>query len=141
MDDKTPLKTDLDEALEEARRDRTRANYFYDSFLNTDLFVPVQVQDASTGTWKEIGPSDRFYPLFLVYQEKKVIPIFDDMGRMKTWAQDKPLDYLKVRAHLFLKLVAAEVGLVLNLGTDYDFYFSGELLEQLRNAMRPVHTT
>jgi len=141
--------TPLDEALQTARANSQQANFFYDAFLNSDLFVPVRLLGTANGSWRRLGPQDKFQPLFILSsstessgasqeESSKVVPVFDQLERLKAWAQDRSFDYVEIRCHLFLRVLAAEVGLVLNAGTDYSHGFSPEILERLRAAMQPV---
>jgi hypothetical protein len=130
--------TELDEALEIARRDPSRSGFFYDAFLNGDLLMPVQLEGAEKGSWKQVGPKDRFKPLFLNYEQTKVVPVFDRLDRLQAWAGSRALDFVPLRGHIMLVLVSAEVGMVLNLATNWTYYFSPEILQRLRTVMKPV---
>lgn len=129
--------TELDAALDLARGDAQRANFFYDAFLNAELFMPVQRQGVP-GSWQQLTEADRFQPMFLNYQETKVVPLFDSLPRLQQWAGEKRLDYIQLRCHMLIVLFAAEVAMVLNLATPWSYYFSPETLEKLRSAMKPV---
>ncbi len=134
----TPEKTPLDEALETAKQDKTQANFFYDVFLNTELFIPVQLEATEIGTWRKIGMQEKFRPLFVPSGETKVVPAFDNFDRLREWADGTPLDFVELKAHVFLRILGKGVAIVLNAGTDYSYVFSGELLEKLKAAMKPV---
>ena len=130
--------TPLDEALQIAREDEKHANLFYDAFLNADLFIPVKRAKAEIGTWLEVPANEPFFPFFLNLEGTKVIPAFDKLERLQLWADGKALDYLKVRCHLFLKTVALNVAMALNLGNAFHYLFTPEVLKQLRHAARTV---
>src|SRR5256885_9045760 len=97
VQDKTPL----DEALETAKQDRSQANSFYDAFLNTDLFVPVQLE-GTQGSWKKVGLRDRFQPLFVPSGDTRVVPAFDRLDRLREWATGRPVDYLELKSHILI---------------------------------------
>ena len=69
-----------------------------------------------------------------------MVPLFDSLERLQAWAGDKTLDYLTIRCYHFLKLLAPNVALVVNLGTDFSYYFPPDILDRLRKAMKPVST-
>lgn len=130
--------TAVDQALQMARDDQKNGNLFYDAFLNADLFIPVKRAKNETGTWSEVAANEPFFPLFLNLEGTKVIPAFDRLDRLQFWAEGRPLDYLKVRSHLFLKTVAHDVAMALNLGNAFHYLFTPEVLTQLRQAVRTV---
>lgn len=138
MADQPNLRTPLDEAIEDVREDSSFANFFYDTFLNTDIFVPVEIVGQIRGTWRKLGLNESFHPLFITYQNTKVIPVFDRLERLQDWAQGKALDYMQIRCHLLLKMVSPGVAIILNSGLSSSHYFSTEVLDQLRQAMKPV---
>ncbi len=130
--------TPIDHALHLAREDAKTGNMFYDAFLNAEIFIPVRKEGADQGTWSEIAPNERFFPLFLKHEETKVVPAFDKLERLQFWAESRALDYVKVRCHLFLKTLAPEIGLALNLATAYSHFFEAKTLDQLRQAAQSV---
>lgn len=139
MPPKTPPKTPIDEALLIAQQDNSQANYFYDAFLNADLIFPVQRTGTTEGKWERLGMSDRFSPLFLAFDEnKKAVPVFDTLARLKEWAAERKLDYVAIRGHLLLRIVDNSVGILLNLGTPFHYTLTADILNSLRRAMKPV---
>ena len=137
-EDKDVIETEMDEALASAMEDPAKANFFYDTFLNADLFFPVQKDGTKSGSWSEMSPQDRFHPLFLSFANGKAIPVFDGLARLKRWAESKKLDFARVKAHKFIGAIDPTVYLVLNLGNQWNYTFTPEVLEQIRTAMRKV---
>lgn len=130
--------TALDDALRIARESPAHANFFYDAFLNSNLFIPAQREDKQEGEWKQIKATERFFPLYLRQGETKAVPVFDTLEKMQTWAGERAFDYLLLPTLLFLKVIASDVGLLLNESTPWRYQFTVEILEQLRSAARPV---
>lgn len=130
--------TEIDEALRAAQEDPKQANYFYDAFLNTEVFIPALAANKRPGEWKRLSASERFFPLYLKQNETRAIPVFDRLEKLKFWAGDRSFDYLTLQAHLFLKVIAPEIFIVLNEGTEYRYLFTPEILESLRQAAKPV---
>lgn len=130
--------TEVDEALRAAMANSNEANYFYDTFLNAEVFIPALRADKKPGEWVRLKPSDRFFPLYLRKDEARVVPVFDRLEKLKIWADDKAFDYIVLQAHLFLRVVAPEIAIVLNEGTAYRYLFTVEILESLRGAAKPV---
>jgi hypothetical protein len=131
-------KTELDEALEASRNDARHANFFYDAFLNTALFFPALRADKRPGEWERLPEDMRFFPLYLRHGEARAIPVFDRLERMKAWAEGKSFDYLVLPGSVLLRVIAPEIAIVLNEGTAHRYLFVPEILEKLRDAMRPV---
>lgn len=132
------IETPLDEALSIAQKDPSQANFFYDTFLNCDLFLPAQVEGTPTGTWRSIGFTEKFHPLFLKFEKGKAVPVFDTLERLKRWAETRTMDYLKIRAHQFLGVLDPSVYMVINPGNQWNYTLTPEILEALRKAMRAV---
>jgi len=140
VNDETPEfePTDVDEALRVAQTNPAYANLFYDAFLNAEIFVPALRADKKPGEWMKLKTSERFFPLYLRHEEIRAIPVFDRLEKLKGWAKDRAFDYLTLQANLFLKVIAPEVAIVLNESTDLRYFFTPEILESLRNAVKIV---
>jgi hypothetical protein len=134
-----PTLTELDEALRMVEASPAHANFFYDAFLNAEVFFPALRADKKPGEWVKLKTTERFFPLYLHYEEARVIPVFDRLEKLKSWAEDRAFDYLVLQSHLLLKIIAPEIAIVLNEGTEYRYLFTSEILESLRGAMRPVN--
>ena len=130
--------TPIDQALQMAREDAKAGNLFYDAFLNSDVFIPVRKEGADQGSWSEVEANERFFPLFLKHQETKMVPVFDRLERLQFWAESRALDYVKVRCHLFLKTLAPDIGVALNLANAFSHFFEAKTVEHLRQATQTV---
>ena len=128
----------LDQALEQVRKNPSEAPFFYDSFLNSDLYVPVQIAGASEGQGRPVGWDESFHPLYLKIEDTRVVPVFDSWERLKAWSAPKSPDYLYLRCHVLLGILAQDVAAVLNLATSWNHFFPPDILDRLRNAMKPV---
>ena len=130
--------TDLAKALTVARENPHQANYFYDTFLNWDLIVPVLKQGKETGTWARLALDEKFFPLFIPKKEVRIVPAFDTLERAKEWAEARTLDYIQVRAHQFLRMLGSAVAISLNPGSTDFFVFSPSLIEKLLGNMKTI---
>ena len=144
-DDETPEipaeirpETPIDEAMKIARESPSEGSFFYDAFLNSDLFMPVQIADQDSGTGRTVGWDEKFFPMFLKYGDVRVVSLFDRLERLNEWAGAKTPDYLLLRCHVLLKTISPGVGAVLNLGTPWVHYFSPDLVERLRQSIKNV---
>lgn len=134
-----PKPTDVDEALRAAKANPHHANFFYDAFLNAEMYIPVLRADKEPGDWKQLKISERFFPLCLRQGEVKAVPVFDRVEKLKAWADEKAYDYLVLQAHLLLKVIAPEMAIILNENTPDRYYFTPEILQSLRDAVQPVN--
>jgi len=134
--------TELDDALQLAKTNPANANFFYDTFLNSMIVIPALRENKKEGTWTQIMATERFFPLYLRSGPLRAVPVFDRLERLRAWAATKDakasFDYLVLPGHIFLKVIAADVNLVLNEGTEYPYTFTAEILEQLRAAAKPI---
>ena len=130
--------TPLDEALQSALRAQKFANFFYDTYLNSVLYTPVKKEGASGGSWTEMGIQDRFFPLYLAFERGRAVPQFDSLERLQAWSQTETFDYLKVKAHVLLKILDPSMAIVINAGTSFEYVLTSEILDLLRQSIRPV---
>lgn len=138
MTDSPKAETPLDEALASAFNDQKFANFFYDTFLNTVIFMPVKKEGTQEGSFSELNLKDRFFPYFLNFEKGRAIPVFDQLKRMESWGQSFKFDYLKIKAHLLLKLLDPSMAVVINPGTAFEYILTSEILTVLRQSMKPV---
>jgi len=129
--------TKLDDALKVVRHDPEQGHVFYDAFLNSDMYIPVHLKDEKPHG-RQVGIDEKFHPLFVKFDGKKTVPMFDSLERLNEWAEGNDLDYVLVRAHLFLTLLDASVEVGLNPGTDFAHHFTGSDLERIRSAIGPA---
>jgi hypothetical protein len=138
MSKKNETQSPIDEAFLSAVEDRKFANFFYDTFLNATLFMPIKREGDSESKGEEIGIEEKFFPFFLSLEKFKAVPVFDSLDRLQTWSNQKKLDYLKIKAHLLLKILDPSVAVFLNGGTPSEYIMLPEILELLRNSMKPI---
>lgn len=138
MIDLPKAETPLDEALASAFNDQKFANFFYDTFLNTVIFMPVKKEGTQEGTFSELTLKDRFFPYFLSFEKGRAVPVFDLLKRMEGWGQSFKFDYIKIKAHLLLKLLDPSMAVVINPGTAFEYILTSEILTVLRQSMKPV---
>ncbi len=130
--------TELDIALHAALENSNQANFFFDAFLNASVWIPAQRADETPGAWTGIEASDRFFPLYLRKAEAKAVPVFDSLEKLKTWADERAFDFMVLPAHLFIKVLAEDVGILLNEGTPFHYHFTPKTLGVLRTAAKTV---
>ncbi len=130
--------TELDSALQAALENPNEANFFFDAFLNASVWIPAQRADETPATWTAIQASDRFFPLYLRKADAKAVPVFDTLEKLKLWAGERAFDFMVLPAHLFMKVIADDVGILLNEGTPLRYHFTPKTLGMLRSSAKPV---
>ena len=133
--------TPLDEAFVSALKDRKFANFFYDTFLNTVIYMPVKKEGTSEAQGVELDLKDKFFPYFLSVESERAVPVFDSLERLQRWGEEQKLDYIKIKSHLLLKILDPSMSVFLNGGTPFEYVLKAEILELLRNSMRPINPT
>lgn len=139
MSKKNENQSPIDEAFLSAVADRKFANFFYDTFLNATIFIPVKKEGTNEGQGEELKLQDKFFPFFLSLDKFKAVPVFDSQERLQTWSEEKKLDYLKIKAHLLLKMLDPSIGIFLNGGTASEYLMTPEIVELLRSSMKPIN--
>lgn len=133
--------TPLDEAFISAVKDRKFANFFYDTFLNTVIYMPVRKEGHEQALGVELDLQDKFFPYFLNLENERAVPVFDSLERLESWGEGQKLDYLKIKAHLLLKILDSTMSIFLNGGTPFEYVLKSEIIELLRKSMRPINPT
>lgn len=123
--------TPLDKALESARKDQSKAKVFYHLFLNTDIYVPTHDAPGEQNVERRAGGNETFRPILLTHEDKKLMPIFDTLERLQTWAK-RPIYFMRISAHDLLETVGTSVNIALNPGTDHFKLFEIDEIKQLQ---------
>lgn len=131
--------TPLDEAFVSALKDRKFANFFYDTFLNTVIYMPVKKEGSEKALGVELDIKDKFFPYFISFENGRAVPVFDSQERLEKWGEGQSLDYLRIKAHLLLKLLGPSMSIFLNGGTPFEYILTSEIIELLRKSMRPIN--
>jgi hypothetical protein len=125
--------TQLDKSLIAAQQDNSKANDFYNLFLNTDVYIPTRdMPEKDTVSRAEEG--EKFTPVIIDRGGKKYLPIFDTLERLQAWA-NRSIGYVRISTHALLRGIGNDIHIVLNIGTDYYKEFVSEELKMLREAV------
>lgn len=125
--------TQLDKSLIAARQDNTKANDFYNLFLNTDVYIPTHDMPEKD-TVRRAGEDEKFTPVILDNGGKKYLPIFDTLERLQAWA-NRSIGYVRMSSHVLLRSIDSDIHVVLNLGTEYYKEFVSEELKMLQEVV------
>jgi len=126
--------TPLDRALDAAMADPEAQKIFYNVFLNSEIFVPVQ-EPSNANEAKDLGPRpDTFTPLLIASKDKAYLPLFDSLERLQAWAKGG-MKYISLPGYALLEGLEGNVHLVLNLGTEHVKEFFLEEIQWLKELV------
>ena len=125
--------TQLDKSLIAAQQDNSKANDFYNLFLNTDVYIPTHDMPEKD-TVRRAEENEKFMPVILDRGGKKYLPIFDTLERLRAWA-NRSIGFVRMPSHVLLRSVDSDIHIVLNLGTEYYKEFVSEELKKLQEVV------
>jgi hypothetical protein len=127
--------TDLDNALAAAQKDQSKANAFYNLFLNSDVLIPTRDTSGTNGGMRRSKEGETFSPIVVESNGVSFLPIFDRMDRLQKWAQGHEITYVQMPAHALIRSsLDPRLHLALNVGTSYFKEFVPDELAWLRDA-------
>jgi len=121
--------TQLDDAIKLCTEDVKTQSQFYDLFLNSLFYVPVEEEKNRT------TPEDGAVPLLVEANDKIYLMLFDTIGRLTDWANDRA-KYLAVTGHSIAEMSSPNIYWVLNYGTEWQKFFDPEEIEWLKEVVR-----
>ena len=121
--------TKLDDAIKLCTEDVKTQSQFYDLFLNSVFYVPVVEEKNPT------APEDGAVPLLVEANDKIYLMLFDTIGRLTDWANDKA-KYLAVTGHGIAEMSSPNIYWVLNYGTERQKFFDPEEIEWLKDIVQ-----
>ena len=124
----------LDEALLEAQRNESGQAAFYNLFLNSNVFFPTHDHAIGDTNPRRSKEGETFKPIMIEHQGKVVLPIFDSVERLRSWAQ-REVNYVCMPTHALVRSIESGVFFVLNAGTEYTKEFVPEELKWLRDSI------
>ena len=128
--------TDLDRALDASQHDQTKADAFYNLFLNSDIFIPTYSLTETNNTGiRRSEEGESFTPFVVESDGTPFLPIFDTIERLQAWAEGKEMTYVRMPAHAFIRSsLDPKLHLALNVGTSYFKEFIPDELDWLRQV-------
>jgi hypothetical protein len=132
--------TELDLALETLRQDMNDAksqSTYYDLFLNTTFFVPIQDAGSVEGAAEVMDDGD-VLPLVIESEGNDYLMLFDTRERLTAWA-DAEVDCVEIPGHQLAATSIAPLHWALNVGTDYSKQFLPDEIAWLREVVEQCH--
>jgi hypothetical protein len=125
----------LDNALQNAKSDQSQAAAFYNLFLSTDLYIPVNDSSQHNNIERRASENETFSPIIIVREGIKYMPVFDSKARLQDWAK-REVNFIRLPAHGLLQNLDSAIHLVLNLGTPYFKDFVSDEVKMLQEMVR-----
>ena len=123
----------LDDALVEARRSEPGQAAFYNVFLNSNVYFPTHDHAVGDTNPRRTKEGESFRPIMIEHQGKAILPIFDSVERLASWAQ-REVNYVCMPVHALVQSIQG-VFFVLNAGTEFAKEFVPEELKWLRDSI------
>jgi hypothetical protein len=125
--------TSLDSAYMAAQESEEHHSSFYNTFLNSELFIPThdkpeQDQDRRTSENESISP------IFVESEGVPYLMLFDSKEKLSAWAQ-KEVGFVALSGHTVVEMMSAEIHWTLNVGTEYVKIFVPEEIQWLKQNL------
>lgn len=128
--------TELDQLIAAAfasEGKQEQVNKVYLRLLNTQLYLPAHKP------MQPVTPEDEpFEPLYTQQGEHYLMPVFDTLERLETWAGEyfKQMDYVELKGWDVIRGLGEKVYLCLNFGTPYYKEFSPDEVKRLKTIVQ-----
>ena len=126
--------TPLDSALAAAQKDEQKQSAFYNTFLETQLFIPTVDNPAPDSAPRRSQEGERFTPYVVEQSGKMYLPVFDSLERLSSWIQ-REATYICMPAHALVRSIQSDVHLALNIGTPLWKEFGPDEVQWLREGV------
>ena len=132
--------TELDKALAFVRGNPDEIHVFYNTFLNSFLYLPTH--NTTEQEKEEIAPTGKeLRPIFTQHGDTIFLMIFDSLERLSAWAQDE-VGYVGLEGHSILDMMDSKFHWYLNYGSEFAREFSSGEIEWLKSAVqKATHQT
>lgn len=126
--------TPLDSALAAAQKDARNHTAFYNTFLETQLFIPTLDNPAPDPAPRRTREGESFTPYIVEQNGKMYLPVFDSLERLSSWIQGEAT-YICMSAHVLVQSIQGDVHLALNIGTPLWKEFAPDEVQWLREGV------
>jgi len=132
--------TELDKALVFVQENPDEVHVFYNTFLNSILYLPTH--DAPESNTVDVAPAGKkLSPIFTKNGDTIFLMIFDSLDRLSAWAQ-KEVGYVGLEGHALLDMMDPKFHWYLNYGTEHGREFGSDEIRWLKSAVqRATHKT
>jgi len=125
--------TPLDSAYASAQKSEEHQSIFYNTFLNSELFIPTH-DIPEKDQHKRAGENESISPIFIESEGVQYLMLFDSKERLSAWAQ-KEVGFVALPGHTVVEMMSQEIHWVLNAGTEYVKTFVPEEIQWLKQNL------
>lgn len=125
--------TSLDTAYMAAQESEEHQSSFYNTFLNSELFIPTH-DIPEKDQHKRASENESISPIFVESEGIQYLMLFDSKERLSTWAK-KEVGFVALPGHAVVEMMSAEIHWALNVGTEYVKTFVPEEIQLLKQNL------
>lgn len=125
--------TPLDLAYVAAQKSEGQQSAFYDTFLNSELFIPTHTIPENDQR-RRAGKDESISPIFIESEGIQYLMLFDSKERLSAWAQRK-IGFVVLPGHAIVEMMSPEFHWILNVGTEYVKTFVPEEIKWLKQNL------
>ena len=125
--------TRLDSAYVAAQKSEEHQSDFYNTFLNSELFLPTQSAPENDQR-RRVGENESISPIFVESEGVQHLMLFDSKERLSDWAQ-REVGFVALLGHAVVEMMSSELHWVLNVGTGYVKTFVPEEIQWLKSSL------
>ena len=128
--------TPLDTAVKEARKSEEARREFYNIFLRSELYIPVQSEFEGEGR-QRIKEKTQILPILAEARGVKHVMLFDSQQRLSEWAP-QGLKFIGCTGHAIVGMADPEVPWFMNVGSEFSKVFVTEEVRWLKQYLTKV---
>lgn len=125
--------TPLDSAYVAAQKSEERQSNFYNTFLNSELFIPTHTS-PEIEQHRRASENESISPIFVEADGIQYLMLFDSEERLSSWAQ-REVGFVALPGHAVVEMMSPEFHWILNVGTDYVKTFAPEEIQWLKSNL------
>lgn len=123
--------TELDRALAFVQENPDDVHVFYNTFLNSVLYLPTHDTPQS----EDEEDQKQLKPIFSQSGDTLFLMLFDSLERLTAWAQ-KDMGYVGLEGHAILDMMDARFHWYLNYGSPFGHEFGSDEIQWLKSAVQ-----
>jgi hypothetical protein len=125
--------TPLDRALVAATKDPQERPNYWNTFLQTDIYVPTRNVPAKEEE-KRTAIGDSIQPIVIESEGERYVMLFDTKERLSAWAK-REIGFVRLPGHAVVEMARLDARWALNVGTDYMKIFVPEEITWLKQLL------
>lgn len=125
--------TPLDSAYVAATNNKEQQSEFYNTFLNSELFIPTHSTPGKDQR-RRADENESISPIFIESDGVQYLMLFDSKERLSAWAQ-REVGFVALPGHAIVEMMSSEFHWALNVGTEYVKTFAPDEIQWLKQTV------